>query len=119
MGLITWEVLPQVGVTPVSNPDREEAESGAPRPAQASVRGEGRLGPRHGHGAGLNRSDTERARQTSAIELQRTQIHRRGKRIGAGRARGWFLTLGVCSGMLDTMLGAPGRRRGGALLRRA
>jgi hypothetical protein len=41
-----------VGVTPASNPSHGEGELGAPRLAQAPVRGEGRLGPKHRHGVG-------------------------------------------------------------------
>jgi hypothetical protein len=103
----------RVGVTPASNPNRGEGESGAPRLAQAVVRGEGRLGPRHRHERGLNWSDVERARRTSVARLLRSQLPRRGKGIGAGRARGWFLTSRRCSGRLDTVLGAPSRRCGG------
>jgi hypothetical protein len=47
----------RVGTNPTSNPGCEEGESGAPRPVLAPVRGEEHLGPKHGHGAGLNRSD--------------------------------------------------------------
>jgi hypothetical protein len=68
--------------------------------------GERHPGPRHGHGAGLNWLDAERAWRTSATELWRAQIRRKGKWIGVGRARGWFLTSGWCSGRLGTTLGA-------------
>jgi hypothetical protein len=53
----------RVRVTPASNPDSGEGESGAPRPVPAPVWGEEYPGPMHGHGAGLNRSDVVRARE--------------------------------------------------------
>jgi hypothetical protein len=59
----------QVSCTPTSNPECGEGWSGAPRPAQAPVRGVGRLGPKYRHGAGLNRSDVERMRRTNAQRL--------------------------------------------------
>jgi hypothetical protein len=54
-----------VGVTPARNPGHGEGKSGALRPGLAPVRGKRRLGPRHRHGARLNRSDAERARSSS------------------------------------------------------
>lgn len=54
-----------VRVTPASNPDSGEGESGAPRPVRAPVWGEEYPGPMHGHGAGLNRLDDVRARESA------------------------------------------------------
>jgi hypothetical protein len=64
-----------VGVTPASNPDREEGESGASRLAQAPVRDGEHLEPKHRHMTGLNRPDSKRVWQTDEAELWRAQIH--------------------------------------------
>lgn len=102
----------RVKATPASNPSHR-GESGVSRPVLATVRGEEHLGPKHEHGAGLNRSDIVQVWRTSAIELQRAQIHRGGKVIGAGRARGWFLTSVWRSGRLGATSGVPGGRHNG------
>jgi hypothetical protein len=46
------ESFRRVGVTPASNPNCGEGESGAPRLVLAPVRGEEHLGPKHGKGRG-------------------------------------------------------------------
>jgi hypothetical protein len=48
-----------VRATLASNPGHGERELGVPRLVPAPVRGEGRLGPKHGHRAGLKQPDVE------------------------------------------------------------
>jgi hypothetical protein len=98
----------QVGATPASNPGCGDGESGAPRLAPTPVRGEGCLGPRHGHEVGLNRPDTVRVRwivrQSSsecefatAGQNQDNQSTRKGSspRDGTRGGLAWHLELRV------------------------
>jgi hypothetical protein len=75
-------------------------ESGASRPVLAPVRGEGRLGPKHGHRAGLNRPNTEWSRRTSEAELWRVWIHYSKAKLDQPEHGERFLTSGRCSGDL-------------------
>jgi hypothetical protein len=82
----------------VSNLGHREGESGALRTVLAPVRGEEHLGPKHGHGAWLNQPDVVRAWQTSAVELRRVQIQRRGKVIRGRNGARMVRYLGTALG---------------------
>jgi hypothetical protein len=94
-----------------SRPQR--GESGAPRLARPLVRGEEHLGPKHGHGAGLNQPDVVRVRRTREVELRRGVIHYGEVELGQPEHGERVLTSGRRSERLSAASGAPGGRHCG------
>jgi hypothetical protein len=71
------------------------------------------LETKHGHGAGLNRSDAVRVWRTHEAKLWRARICYGGAKSGQPEHGERFLTSGRRSGRLGAASGAPGGRHSG------